>query len=114
MSTELTAWQKPGDKTNVPQIIFGGNNNSYLPSTRFLYKGDYIRLRNVQLSFALPQSVLKKTHLTNLTLYVRGTNLWTFDTAKNLPYDPESGIYSNTNFEVFIPKTVTAGIKINL
>ncbi|MDQ2752013.1 MAG: TonB-dependent receptor, partial [Bacteroidota bacterium] len=114
MSAELTAWQKPGDKTNVPQIIYGGNDNSYRTSTRYLYKGDYIRLRNVQLSFALPQSVLKKTHLTNLTLYVRGTNLWTFDTAKNLPYDPESGIYSNTNFEVFIPKTITAGIKINL
>ncbi|MEO7121319.1 MAG: SusC/RagA family TonB-linked outer membrane protein [Ginsengibacter sp.] len=114
MSAELTAWQKPGDKTNVPQIIYGGNDNSYRASTRFLYKGDYIRLRNVQLSFSLPQSVLKKTRLTNLTLYVRGTNLWTFDTAKNLPYDPESGIYSNTNFEVFIPKTITGGIKINL
>ncbi|MBS1932754.1 MAG: TonB-dependent receptor [Bacteroidetes bacterium] len=114
MNNELKAWKNPGDKTNVPQIIFGGNNNSYRGSTRYLYKGDYIRLRNIQLSYSLPQALLKKVHINNLSLYVRGTNLLTFGTAKDLPYDPESGIYSRTNLEVFIPKTITGGIKIGL
>jgi TonB-linked SusC/RagA family outer membrane protein len=113
-STQLTAWQKAGDITNVPQIIFGGNNNSYRASTRFLYKGDYIRLRNVQLSYSLPQSIVSKARIANLTLYVRGTNLFTFGTAKDLPYDPESGVFSSTNLEIFIPKTITGGIKITL
>ena len=114
MNNELKSWKKAGDKTNVPEIVFGGNQNSYRSSTRFLYKGDYIRLRNIQLSYSLPQALIKKAHISNLTVYVRGTNLFTFGTAKDLPYDPESGIYSATNLEIYIPKTVTGGIKIGL
>lgn len=109
---ELKTWQKPGDKTDIPQIIFGGNNNSNGQSTRYLFKGDYIRLRNIQLNYSLPKDVLNRIHLASISIYVRGTNLLTFGTDKNLPYDPESGIYSATNLDIFIPKTITGGIKI--
>lgn len=112
MTRELGAWQKPGDKTDIPQIIYGGNDNSNNLSTRWLYKGDYIRLRNVQLSYAIPKSLLDKIHISNLSVYVRGTNLLTFATDKNLPYDPESGAASSLNFDVFMPKTIAGGLKL--
>jgi TonB-linked SusC/RagA family outer membrane protein len=114
MTKELRAWQKPGDMTDVPQIIDGGNANSYRASTRFLYKGDYIRLRNIQLGFTLPTALVQKAHLGSVTIYARGTNLLTFGVTKDLPYDPETGINSNGNLDVFIPKTITGGIKIGL
>jgi len=104
MSNQLGAWQKSGDKTNVPQLIWNRTDNSNGLSTRYLYKGNFIRLRNVQLNYNLPKAVTDKMHLGSLSIYVRGTNLLTFDTDKNLPYDPESGIASSTNFEVFINK----------
>jgi len=106
---ELKAWQKPGDVTNVPRVDL--NNLPPGPSTRFLYKDDYIRLRNVELAYAFPASTLKKIGMTNLNVYVRGTNLLTFATDKNIPYDPESGITTTGNFEVYIPKTITLGLK---
>ncbi|MBS1663980.1 MAG: TonB-dependent receptor [Bacteroidetes bacterium] len=112
MSRQLNAWKKPGDVTDVPQLIDGGNHNSYRGSTRFLYKGNFIRLRNIQLSYTIPTALVTRWHLGSITAYVRGANLWTFATDKNLPYDPESGIYSNTNLDVFIPKTITGGLKI--
>lgn len=112
MSAQLNSWQKPGDVTNVPKIIYGGNKSSYNHSTRYLYKGDYIRLRDVQLSYALPKSVLSKAHISSLVLYVRGTNILTFGQDKNLPLDPEAGASAQTNFDVFIPKTITGGIKL--
>ncbi|MDE1192708.1 MAG: TonB-dependent receptor [Arachidicoccus sp.] len=114
MSTELNAWQKPGDRTNTPQIIYGGNKNSNRPSTRYLYSGNYIRLRNIQLSYALPKIVLNKIKLSNLSVYVRGTNLFTFDTDKYLPNDPELGASSIQDFQVFIPKSITFGLKVGL
>ena len=111
-SQELNAWQKPGDITNVPRVVYGGvNPNSYYPSTRFLYSGNYIRLRNIELAYSIPQSILKKVNIANLSIYARGTNLFTFDTDKNIPYDPESGINTTGNFEVYIPKTITVGLK---
>jgi TonB-linked SusC/RagA family outer membrane protein len=109
---QLTAWQKPGDKTDIPQLIYGDPSNSNAPSTRWLYKGDYIRLRNIQFSYNLPSDLMKKAHLSNVSIYVRGTNLWTFGVAKNMPYDPEAGINSTTNLEVVIPKTIAGGIRI--
>ncbi len=112
MTRELGAWQKPGDKTDIPQIIYGGNDNSTDLSTRFLYKGDYIRLRNLQFAYAFPKELTDKIHLSNLSIYIRGTNLLTFGTDKNLTYDPEAGVASATNLEVFIPKTIAGGIKI--
>lgn len=119
LTKELRAWQKPGDKTDVPQIIDGGNNNSYRTSTRYLYKGDYIRLRNVQLGYNLPASLVQKAHIGSVSIYIRGTNLLTFGVTKDIPFDPESGIFSSGsiagtagNLDVFIPKTITGGIKI--
>jgi TonB-linked SusC/RagA family outer membrane protein len=109
---ELQAWQKPGDKTNVPQLIDGGNHNSYRGSTRWLDKGDYVRLRNLQISYSIPKDAISRIHLGSVSFYVRGENIWTFATAKNLPFDPESGVFSRTNLEVFPPKTFTGGVKI--
>lgn len=114
LSSQLSAWKKPGDKTDVPQLLIGGNNNSNQPSSRYLYKGNYIRLRNIQLSYNLPADWMKKAHLGGVSIYIRGTNLLTFATDKNLPFDPESGINSTANLEVLIPKTIAGGIRIGL
>ncbi|HEV9038752.1 MAG TPA: SusC/RagA family TonB-linked outer membrane protein [Puia sp.] len=112
MSTQLNAWQKAGDKTDVPQIVYGDPSFSSAPSTRWLYKGNYIRLRNLQFGYDIPQAVLKKAHMDRVFIYIRGTNLATFGTDKNLPYDPEAGYNSQANLEVLIPKTIAAGVKL--
>lgn len=112
LSSQLNSWKKPGDVTNVPQIVFGDPSGSWNHSTRYLYNGKYIRLRDAQLSYSLPKSVLNKVRFSNFTFYIRGTNLLTFDTDKNLPFDPEAGAANENNFDVFIPKTITGGVKI--
>lgn len=59
-----------------------GQNHS-----RFLYKGDYIRLKNLTLAYNFPSLVLNKIKLQGLRIYVQGTNLWT---KTDYPgYDPE-------------------------
>ncbi|HXB91220.1 MAG TPA: TonB-dependent receptor [Puia sp.] len=114
LSDQLHAWQKAGDKTDVPQLIIGGNNFSNSPSTRWLYNGNYIRLRNLQFMYTFPQDLMKRAHLGSVSIYVRGTNLLSLGVDKRLPFDPEAGINSTTNLEVLIPKTITGGIRIGL
>jgi TonB-linked SusC/RagA family outer membrane protein len=115
-SAQLNRWQKAGDVTDVPRLIYGGNGggNSWNHSTRYLYKGDYIRLRDIQVGYALPSAVAQRLKLVNVMLYVRGTNLVTFGTDDRLPLDPEAGIAAQNNFDVFIPRTITGGIRIGL
>jgi len=112
LTTQLRAWQKPGDHTDVPKIVYGGNLSSNRPSTRYLYKGDYIRLRDIQLGYSLPKSILDKAKISNLMIYVRGTNLLTFATDKNIGIDPELGAQGIADLQIFMPKSVTAGIKV--
>jgi TonB-dependent starch-binding outer membrane protein SusC len=109
----LNRWQKPGDVTVIPKYIYNGNKNFQSASTMWLNKGDFIRLRNIQIAYNLPKNVLSKAKISSAQFYVRGTNVFTWVKDKNLPFDPEQGTTSATNLNVFIPKTVTAGINIS-
>ncbi len=59
-----------------------GQNHS-----RFLYKGDYIRLKNLMLSYNLPSAWITKAGFQDIRLYVQATNLWTLTDYPG--YDPE-------------------------
>jgi TonB-linked SusC/RagA family outer membrane protein len=112
-ATELDRWTTPGQITNTPKPVYGGTN-SYAASDRLLYKGDYIRLRDVTLSYNLPISLIEKAKLSAVKVYARGSNLWTWTKDKNLPFDPEAaGTGGTNNFELFIPKTVTFGVNVS-
>ena len=114
MAPQLNRWQKPGDVTNVPKNVYGGNKNSNESSTRWLYKGDYIRLRDVTLSYDFPQSMLSHAKISSLRLYVRGTNIWTWVKDKNITSDPEASVTSQSNLEIYMPKIYTVGINLGL
>ena len=109
----LSRWQQKGDITDVPKYIYGSGNNSYTGSDRLLFKGDYIRLRNVQAGYRITdKTLLQKLHLSGLYFYVRGTNLWTKTYADNLLSDPEQGILGVNNQQVLPNKSTTVGLNI--
>ena len=113
VSRVLDRWQKPGDVTDIPKYIYNGNKNFQSGSTFWLNQGDFVRLRNLQLGYNVPKNLLSKIKLTNAFVYVRGTNLWTWVKDDNLPFDPEQGSTSASNLNVFIPKTITAGLNLS-
>jgi TonB-linked SusC/RagA family outer membrane protein len=79
-------WKEPGDVGVLPRP---GVDVPTFTSDRYLQRADFIRLRNVNLSYSLPKSVLDKIKLQGIQVFVQGTNLWTFN-----PFfdgDPEVG-----------------------
>lgn len=87
-------WTKEHRDAKYPKYVAGGHGiiaDSDMPSSRYLYDGDFIRLRSIQLAYQLPKRILKNLKLTNLTLYVKATNLWTYAFDKDLYFDPECG-----------------------
>jgi len=108
----LDRWQKPGDVTDIPKYIEGGNKSFHSFSTVYLAKGDFIRLRNIQLSYDVPKTCLSKIKVESASFYIRGTNLWTWVKDKKLGWDPEEGASSQTNLDVLIPKTITFGVNL--
>lgn len=61
-------------------------------SDRFLFKNDYIRLRNIALGYTLSRKVSQKLGIGNLRVYVSGDNLLTFGKAAKRGTDPEVDI----------------------
>lgn len=73
----LDHWRKEGDKAQWPRIVYGDNvsNGSSLPLDINVFKGDFIKLRNVQLSYSLPRELVNKTKLNSIRFYLSGQNL---------------------------------------
>lgn len=108
---QVDRWQNPGDIAEHPQRIWTGNNGSDIYSSRFLFDNDYLRLKDLTLSYNIPTNILKKLSINNANVYVQGRNLLTF--ASQDIMDPEHGGASGyAYFEMPPVKTFTFGIEI--
>ncbi len=83
---QLDRWQQPGDITDVPQPRYGQRNGSQ-HSSRYLYDGSYLRLRNVTLGYSLSPDLVSRAGFRDARIYVTGYNLFTFTDYPG--YDPE-------------------------
>lgn len=98
------SWTKPGDNAYWPQVVagnlynydsqgnptttgvkYGSDNNT--PSSQYLEKGDYLKLRNLTLGYKVPGHLTNKYKINNLRVYVAANNLLTF--TKFSGYNPE-------------------------
>jgi hypothetical protein len=87
----LNSWTTPGQITDYPalQANAGDGNRASFTSSRFLYEGDYVRLRNLSIGYSLPSSATKVLGMDAINFSVRGTNLITWVKDDRLKYDPE-------------------------
>lgn len=87
-------WKQPGDngKNMLPSPIYAAQDAAVMDeSDRWLEKGDYIRMRNLTLSYTFPKATLERTPISSLRLYLQGQNLLTLTKFWG---DPEVGISS--------------------
>lgn len=108
---QLNRWQKPGDITNVPRRI-NNYDLAWYGSTRFMRSSDYLRLKNVSLSYTLPGKWTRVAKMDNVRVFFSGTNLLTWSAYKTI--DPEQPIDGITSFSFPALKTFTFGIEIGL
>jgi len=94
-SDQLDRWQKPGDITNTPQLrLYQGNGIG--ASSRYVYDANYVRLKNIMLSYSLPANITKRIGVNSLRVYVSGVNVLTFTDYPG--WDPEvNADYRSTN-----------------
>lgn len=108
--SQLDRWQEPGDDALHPQRIWKGNNDSDDESSRFLLDNNFLRLKDISLSYTLPETLTQKVNIDKLTVYVQATNYFTW--AQQDVCDPEQRASGYTSFEMPNVKTITGGIEI--
>lgn len=78
------AWTKNNPDGTIPNPV---NSVNYYVSDRFLESGDYFRLKNLQVGYTLPRSILGRSGLQNCRFYVQISNVFTATGYKG--FDPE-------------------------
>jgi len=92
------SWKQPGDDALFPQQRWGGNSGSQPSnSDRWLHKGDYVRFRDVTLSYQIPSSWANMVRVSSMEAHLSVANAFTWVADGNLHFDPEqtvSGVYN--------------------
>jgi len=89
--TNLDYWKEPGDITRNPKPMADNTTNSNeFNNPRWMYDGDYLRIKNITLSYTLPQKWTRQIKIDALRVYGSAVNAWTFHDVDW--FDPERGI----------------------
>lgn len=89
---QLDYWTPDNRDATYPVILPSPNTNSQQVSSFWQRDGRYLRLKNLEVGYTLPKSIMNKVKIGSLRFYAAGQNLLTFSAEKYL--DPEIGISS--------------------
>lgn len=86
---DFEPWTPENKSNTTPIAMYGaaGGRNYYGSQDRYLYDGDYLKLKNVEFGYTLPASLLSRVGFSKLRVYFSGQNLFTI--TKYPGFDPE-------------------------
>lgn len=102
------AWTPENTDAKYPRLSTIANGNNAWQSTWWIVNGEYLRLKNINLSYNIPSHLLGKTPFSNVNIFVSGTNLLTLSHFKYV--DPESPSVSNG----YYPQQKTCSFGLNV
>ncbi|WP_144602215.1 SusC/RagA family TonB-linked outer membrane protein [Algoriphagus algorifonticola] len=94
----LNRWTESGQVTDMPKLYSGQDANMWQTSasnSRFVEKGDFVRIQNIVLGYTLPSNVLQSAFagkITNARVFAQVQNPFIFTNYTGL--DPESNTFS--------------------
>lgn len=102
------------DRTNaklpiVTEANYGSKIN-FQPSTFWLKDGSYLRLKNIQFSYTLPDKLISRVSIQKLSLFLNAENWFTFSRFKE--FDPETTVNVSTLYHYPMLKTFSFGINV--
>lgn len=103
----LNAWSPQNPDSDIPALSRSDSNNEKRVSTYFIENGSYLKLRNVQIGYNLPDNAVQKLRMQRLRFYISAQNLLTIKSKSFTGVDPE-----NPNFGYPIPTNLTFGLNI--
>lgn len=99
---------KNGEKITYPAISTT-KTVSHTENDFFIQNRSFLRLKNIELGYTLPERFLSKVGVKALRVYVSGQNMFVWDNLRITHVDPEQ----NNSYGYPITKNVTLGLNIN-
>ncbi len=106
-------WKNQGDVTKYSRYTWQDQSanifRSGISSSVYYEKGDFLALREVSLSYTIPQAIIQKAHLSNVRVNVSGSNLYYFTKFTGL--NPEDGGMDNGHYP--ISRILSVGVNVS-
>jgi len=114
----LDRWTESNPSNKYPRLVINDPNGNQRPSDFYVENASYLRLKNIQVGYNLPQKWAEKIKMSGIRIYLSGNNVLTL--TKYNGFDPSIGTngwvldtgidkgYYPTN------KTFGGGIKITM
>ena len=108
----LKAWTKAGDITNVPRLDEAWTSHINAASDRWLVDASYFNLKQISLSYIVPQKYAAKAGINNARVFLSGENLWLGNSLKGMNNQQS---FNGTVSNVYMPaRTYTIGVNFSL
>lgn len=110
----LDAWSPTNTSSNIPRLSKNDPNSNFsTASSWYLEDADYLRLKNLTVTYDLTRVLRKAAHFgtrgSSLSIYFSGENLFTITNYSGM--DPECGGWDALNYPV--SKVYSFGVKLN-
>lgn len=141
------SWTQPGDNAEYPRLVYnythpydwdaealnpssptgkgdwidsdGNYSIHYGGHSKYLYKGDYLKIKHIEFGYTIPKAKLKALGIENFRVYIAADNIYT--TTKYPGWDPQSGflrggvvgLSSYTMNPFLVTGTYLAGLQLN-
>ncbi len=104
-------WTPDNPDAAFPRPYLGGTHN-YETSDRWVQDGSYIRLKNIQIGYSIPQYAIEQMPISNLRIYITGEDLLMFDNLGVFDgvFDPEQRNEQQSNY----PFTGKVALGVNI
>lgn len=103
-------WIEGADNSSAryPAVINGNSSNNYLVSTLYMRDASYLKLKNAEIGYRLPQRVARYVGIESARVFLNGLNLLCFDYLGFVDPEVDSGTGDYPQ-----QRTINAGLQIN-
>jgi TonB-linked SusC/RagA family outer membrane protein len=85
----LDRWTPENPDAELPRLVSNDPNNNQRPSDFYVEDGTFLRIRNLQIGYTLPQKLAEKAQLRDVRVYLSANNIFTLTNYRG--FDPEIG-----------------------
>jgi hypothetical protein len=108
---ETETWTPENPNSKYPILTTStGNTLNFDNSNFWLQDASYLRMKNIQLAYNFPRSLIQKISIKDLKVFVNGQNMLTF--SKMTKFDPEKNMKNDNIFEYPSIKILTVGLNV--
>lgn len=107
------AWSPENPNSKIPMLRFDNAWDQY-DSSYWIHRNDFLKLKNLQLGYLIPEHITQKVGVSKLYLYANASNLFTIMWKKGYEgYDPERDSFGAGAGFYPSPKMFTFGLNLN-